>query len=112
MPQNVYHCKTNAVGRKKSKYPGVVWYDYGKRWRAQLTISHKAGYAGKTYSLGFFDTQEEAFEHYCLAFEYVNGFPYHMHKRTPKQRYNLLKKWVIDNGLRKPITHKTKRNDH
>ena len=37
-----------------SKYPGVGWIKNKQKWKAYLT------YKGKTYHLGYFDTEEDA----------------------------------------------------
>lgn len=38
----------------KSKYKGVSWHKYGKKWRAEIRYDYKATY------LGYFDTEEQA----------------------------------------------------
>ena len=48
-----------------SKYPGVSWADREKAWRAAIQFE------GKKYSLGYHQTEEEAFaEYYAKAIEF------------------------------------------
>lgn len=46
---------------KSSKYPGVSWFDRDKCWRAKINIGNWQKH------LGYFKTEEEAYERYCLA---------------------------------------------
>ena len=51
----------NVHKNKTSKYIGVSWCKQTGRWKAQVTINHKAK------NLGRYKTQEEAREAYLLA---------------------------------------------
>lgn len=43
-----------------SKYPGVSWHNASKKWQAAIMIE------GKQFHLGIFDSEEKAYEAYCL----------------------------------------------
>ena len=56
----------NVLSRSgTSKYPGVCWANKRGKWRAAIQ------YKGKKYSLGYYDTEEEAFlAYYAKAVEF------------------------------------------
>jgi hypothetical protein len=50
-----------------SQYKGVCWYPRYNKWLAQLRAN------SKRHHLGYFDTEEEAYEAYCRAAEKLHG---------------------------------------
>jgi hypothetical protein len=54
-----------------SKYKGVSWHKYKKKWQAQIGVRRK-GKEIKIF-LGYFDTEEEAYAAYVAAAKLLHG---------------------------------------
>jgi hypothetical protein len=51
-----------------SKYPGVCWHKQCKKWKTQIMIN------GKRKFLGYFETEEAAYQAYCAAKAEIHTF--------------------------------------
>jgi hypothetical protein len=60
----------NRASRKNSssKYVGVCWHKRDQKWVAHIRIN------GKPIHIGYFDTEEEAYQAYCKAKAEIHTF--------------------------------------
>lgn len=56
---------TKDKKNKTSKYPGVSWYHYTKKWTASIV------YNGKRIHLGYFKEEDDAYEFYKFALKSI-----------------------------------------
>jgi hypothetical protein len=61
---NRQNCQ-NRHHPRSSKYPGVSWYKATQKWEAQIEIDGNKKY------LGYFDSEEKAYERYCKELEKI-----------------------------------------
>ena len=59
------NCQNRKNVISSSKYPGVSWYERGKKWQVHIVIN------GTNKYLGRFVDEEKAFEVYCQAVEAI-----------------------------------------